>query len=520
MESTPSVLSFSAGRTTSNATLQEIYIDGEVKEEVKVDSGPRNQDLEGLSGTRHPKALRALARLYFNGMFLSNVRDEALKIPVLAHYISRIRLETASHDEVRAAVERVEAAASNQVAIALLSEALHKHIKKFGDSISLNPTSDEEALELLDGVPILDERFAAYLDKIGAESAEKVRKNGRDRATKNDTFGLWLSDRPLLALARALWVTEVKERVEHRARNPPALVRAVHAPVAALFANKGRRDETKDGQRTLTLEGEVKFSVAHIDATTSQAIVDRGLEKLDSLASIKTARYFVITGHENVFNREDDARRIVIPGGYQELAKRLGINASHAQEIVEAYHSIELQISPGRSTRLLIRTYGRATKNQPAMLEIVLGTALLPGYVFEPHGLRAEQKQLVPIVESLPGFVGRDNEHGAQAAASMVMVGHFREHAEELATDDSVHIDPNAMDRIFEQGGVPRKIRSQVLERWQQTKEDAPAFLLPKGKELYTLADPRANDFIKEGGKRQLIGAKNGRIAAAKRRAR
>ena len=62
--------------------------------------------------------------------------------------------------------------------------------------------------------------------------------------------------------------------------------------------------------------------------------------------------------------------------------------------------------------------------------------------------------------------------------------------------------------------------KRQVLERWQETKEDAPAFLIPKGKELFTLADVRANDFIKEGGKKQLRAAKHGRMSAAKRRAR
>ena len=378
-------------------------------------------------------------------------------------------------------------------------------------------------------IPVLDERFAVYLTKMGMpEYGDSVRFNGAERGKSPTTaFNLWIegevvsgkssSPNALTTLALALWCTRVRELADRYARNLPAIVRQVHAPVAALFSNRARRDETKDGQRTLTLPGEVKFHVAHIDADTSRVFLERGITKLGSIAGIKLFRYLVKTGHERVFNNVADARLIRIEGGYQELARLIGSNRAPVRDIVEAFCSIELLISPTQSTLgLLTRTYGRATKNQPAMLEMVLGSALLPGYVFD-SGLRGEQKQLVPIVEFLPGFVGRDNDHGAQAAASMATVGYFRERAEELADEGAVCIDQRRWDQLCDQAGVIRKLRSLVLERWQENKDDAPAFLCSTGKERFTLADVRANDFIKEGGTRQLIGAKNGRIAAAKR---
>src|SRR5690606_18257102 len=130
-----------------------------------------------------------------------------------------------------------------------------------------------------------------------------------------------------------------------------------------------------------------------------------------------------------------------IDGGWSTFANDvLGMRGKKAAEqvrdIIEAMHATELPLPPhGNYTRLLIReAHTPRGRGGQQWIKLLVGWALLPDYVDELQaklGNTAEARRaarLVPLLD-VPPLVGRDNEQGAQAAFSMLLVAYMRDHA-------------------------------------------------------------------------------------------
>lgn len=215
-------------------------------------------------------------------------------------------------------------------------------------------------------------------------------------------------------------------------------------------------------------------------------------------------------------------------GGYDALAEQLELSSHKGsqaiRDIIEAEHSVNIPVPPDNTyTRLLIRTFRAGRGRRRAHLEIVLGTALLPNYVHElkAAGLTGRQIRLVPMLP-LPLMIGRPNEHGAQAALSMLIVSHLRDNARELAQKGSVELSAETMARLAERAGLPRAFDLvRLLDMWSQSGTDELAFLRRTEKDRYTLAEQHraALDFMVEGGEREIGSSHRGKAAARLRNA-
>jgi hypothetical protein len=346
-----------------------------------------------------------------------------------------------------------------------------------------------------------------------------------------------IAPRYLVVIAWAIWCDEVRHAdgvrrpLEEVARKPVALVRHVHDAVASLFTRRPEveysgvqlslplrhggtfrlRDEALVSQLALADEATL--------ATWRREAVRRGVALFGSVTGHRVIRHQIKAGHEQVLSGNPDPRVIVIEGGWSGYAERLGVAGKKAAEqvrdVVEAEHACEIPLPDGSYGTLLSREIRPGFRGRPALLRLILGTALLPHYTNDLRrlmGARAKTREgamalrLVPVLD-LPPFVGgRSNEHGPQATLSMDVVKLIRDRARELVEDGGVLLDATAFARMAESVGVPLAMAAAVLDRWTRDGDDGPALLKRVGPDRYTLGDAHAaaRAFLEESGRTSL----------------
>jgi hypothetical protein len=332
----------------------------------------------------------------------------------------------------------------------------------------------------------------------------------------------------------ALWV----DRVLPRLKKPAALAMLVHDPVVDLFSgfSRLRREEERNGQRVLSLPGDVLVRVLtrDNDDLIDSSSLDRGLKLFGSVTGHKLLRWQIYTAHRQAIDHNPDPRVIRVEGGYAALAHDLlGLKGRKAaimvRSIIEAEHSIDIPLPPrGEYVRLLIRRYRQAVGQRPAYLELVLGTVLLPDYVHELQQVYGNKSlesrratRLVPVLP-IPPLIGRDNEHGAQATLSMLLVAYLRDHARDIVQHGGVTLNRSTLVELARRAAFPYSADlDRLLERWTSDGDDGPAMLKLIGPNRYTLGDAyaAARAFIEEGGRRELDASDAGKSSVGKRAA-
>lgn len=347
----------------------------------------------------------------------------------------------------------------------------------------------------------------------------------------------WPAPLAVLMIAEALWRDIVKPRLEIAFRKPPALAMAVAEPIAHLFSTV-RREEERNGQRRLRLPGEVLVKIvdaaATIGADALNAImidrIDRGVKLFGSLASHRVLRWQIFTAHRQALNNNPDPRVLRVDGGWSVLAHDvLGMNGNKAadqvRDIIEAMHVTELPLPPhGDYSRLLIRETHTPRGRGKQWIKLVLGTVLLPDYVHELQEMAGNTiearrwSRLVPVLD-LPPAIGQDNEHGAQATFSMLLVAYLRDHAQELVEHGGVRFSETALGELARGAGLPIHRVRPLLDRWVNDGTDGPAFLKVVDGGRHTLGDAHATqrEFIEKGGRREIEGRRAGQRGAARR---
>ncbi len=435
--------------------------------------------------------------------------------------------------------EKVDDRAAAKPALAV---ALRVSLDELAAKLDEHPLATEEDARALEGgVLWLDELFAAHVERTGKQGkleAADTRAKSTERVERGawpEAFERWDRARPL-SLAAALWCDKVGPRLEEARRKPPAWAMCVAEPVAHLFS-KVRREEERNGQRTLRLPDEVLVRIAHsaatIGADTLDALmIDRGVKLFGSLASHRVLRWQIFTGHRQALEGNSDPRVIRVDGGWSTLAHDvLGMKGKRAadevRDIVEAMHATELPLPPrGNYQRLLLREAHTPRGRGQQWIKLVLGTALLPDYVHElqeavGHTLEGRRAvRLVPVLDVPPG-IGRDNERGAQATLSMLLVAYMRDNAREHLEHGGVELDNATLTELARRAGLTRDMTGPLLDRWTHDGDDGPAFLKLEGTR-YTLGDTHAaaRTFIEDGGRRELEGREAGKKGARRRRAK
>ena len=392
------------------------------------------------------------------------------------------------------------------------------------------------------GMLVLDGLLVAEMQKIGdcgkataKRLAERARQRGAALPVKEgvdlltaptdddrlDPLYWWHLDRPrgILALADSLWRDEVLPRL----KNPAALVRPAHTGLTALFSS-ARREEEATGQRALLL-GEPLVRLATVGLDAMQALRSaRGLKLFGTVPAHRALRYLVFEGHRLAIARDPDPRMLEYSSWSTFVRDCLHDHSKAAVEkyrsILWAMHSTDLVLPKGQTTRLLSLTDRKNGRGPGDRFQIVLGTVLLPNYVHELQRVTGgPREKLIPWLP-MPPFVGRERDHGAQANLQWHLLLALRDRADELVNYGGVALSAENLGKLARDSGLPLTLVPKVIERWTRDGDDGPAVLKETERGIYTLGDhyARERDFLEEGGRMSLDGARNGRLAAEKRK--
>lgn len=355
--------------------------------------------------------------------------------------------------------------------------------------------------------------------ETGRQAARSVHKVLRPWLVDAGDKGWLRAPQAVLFLSSALWHFEVR----HRVRNPPALVRTLHGEFARVFSSP-RREEEATGQRALAL-GEPLLRLACVGVDAMQALrSERGMNLFGSVPAHRTVRYLVFEGHRRAFARDPDPRMLEYSSWLTFVRDCLHDHSKAAVEkyrnILWAMHSTDLVLPNGQTTRLLTLADRKDGRGPGRPFQIVLNAPLMPNYVHELQNItRGPRDKLIPWLP-MPPFVGRERDHGAQANLQLHLLLALRDRADELVHYGGVALSEENLAKLARDSGLPLTLVPKVMDRWTQDGDDGPAVLKQTERGIYTLGDHYARErtFLEEGGRRELDGARNGRLGVAKRK--
>ena len=389
-----------------------------------------------------------------------------------------------------------------------------------------------EADQVLAGVlEHMGEKGRDLAAMIRRESEETSRRNHAGEISEEEAWQPWfptIDGRPPArhaALVLALWHDVVRRGLG----KPPALTRAIYAPVVGLLADREVQHDASTGERTLTSGSAVLARVVHVDASAVRYL-DSGIKLFDSIHAHRLLFHLASEGHRRALDASVlDPRILRYPGGYGALAEACGIRGNKAAEqvraILEALASLDVNLAPGRWAHLFSRDFTEAKGRRQAHLTITLGTPLLPDYVGElraavgEHGVGAHRaRDLIPLLP-VPPVIGRPNEQGRQATLALRVMSEFRDYAPDLARQMGAPLTPARFRELAEASRLPALMAPKVLEHWQHDHDDGPAFLKRTGTDRYTLGDAHLAErlFLEESGQLTLDSRAAGKQSADKR---
>ena len=467
-------------------------------------------------------------------------QNEGYRIALVTRFLAKIEVE-----EALARTHRSEAIAGLFDALALWGRKLRDRIAALPqDCVFSDPDYSRELAKEspdLGGGPHwlgeqpteIEEIYATTLEEIGnygAEQAAKLRAQPPAQSTE-EFWAPWLPPEgggtPVRHgwLVKVLWHDVVRPRLERAARKPPALARLVHAPVTALLSAPKVREE--GGQMALDLGLPQPCIIREVAGIPSAS---RGIELFKSIHAHRVLWHIVFAAHERAVSTPGWSPHLEYEGGYTALAEACGISggkgAAKVRELVDLFSVLDLTF-PGYSGGLLTRTVIEAKGHRRALLKIVPGTPLLPGYVHELRRVAGNasvaarrEQDLMPLLP-VPPTVGRANDAGPQATLQLLVVAHFRDHANDLAEGRGAPLPPDTWARLATEAHVPRSLTSRLLPHWLEDHQDGPAVLKRVDRNRYTLGDAHAaaRAFLEDGGRRSLDSSEAGRRSAVKRAA-
>jgi hypothetical protein len=382
---------------------------------------------------------------------------------------------------------------------------------------SATPKEIEEPAQV-DGMLCWDARAARFLENLGGEEARRtaqgVREKSRERmrafgAEKNaqtyqSLWRLWADPsfeltpvRFALTLAKVLWVDVVAARLARLHHyKAPALVRQVlDLTTNAIHHQTQLLEEETELLLTSRKTGKTvahikKEDLADLARRPWAPMIDRDiptqLAAARSLPGQRLLRFLVHKGfHQKLIEPKDDFRAVVIEGGLTELTRRLGMEPGRMSDKIrnalDALSVTRLALPHGGHEALLMWSLRPETTHRRAHLQILLGDALLPSYVFAmPDRTSSERlaRRLIPFPESLPPFVGSPNLHAAQAVLQLLVLEEFSDHAVELLEQGSIALEDKKWNLLADRAEVPTRLLPEIKEAWKTgAGEKTPAFL-------------------------------------------
>jgi len=354
----------------------------------------------------------------------------------------------------------------------------------------------------------------AYFEKEARERLEQYRaQQHEDLGKENRAPSLWRHDTRSAAGALALILWDVQLR--------PALVRekASHAalayPVAGDFSALWSPRTEVQGDR-LMLHGEEVARIELIDG----AVLDL-LKTGRGLTMHRLVRHVVSEVYRQEKGEGTNTGELLVHGGVSELARAIGDRPSHPEDTLQALRwgqALRVHWAGGSETGgLWTYHHEKGTKWAAGFVSITANAPLRPHYAVRQ--LERNQRILVPVVR-LPPFVGRFNDHAAQADFQWLVVRELVDRRKELHEFGGVTLEQERLRALADQAGLALSLLPRVMDRWTQDGKDGFAFLERTEGGRYHLADNEwfqgARRFLDETAKL----AKQRAVAASKRKPR
>lgn len=414
---------------------------------------------------------------------------------------------------------------SAQIAIEELVEDLKFILPKAEKDIGLPiQTSDRHNIEKI-GILSIDRKAHLFFKQsnIGPHSkafiedfSKLLESSSYDPKHRSDVW-----DNPLYfprQLAVLRWKDRVKDFIKKRRERPAALSVPIYRQIVSSFRRDGEINESCDsiidskGKTLLELS-----STAAIDIVTAKSMLRTGVPLLSSITAHHVLRWQLLEVHKQFVTKVKNPRLLVIDGGYKRLGELSGAGISNdtATKIrniifTQASCRFSYKSREGIWTGNLISfDHWEARGQKSSKLEIELRAPLCPGFVEELPigGLEfQEQRHMLPVVR-LPIFVGRPNDHGAQASFQMEMHLEERARAREsyerggilLSNDDLLELACKAQ-------MSPRLIR-KVMDAWISE-----GYVEKVDDCVFTIGPryPEAREMIKKAGELELQGQLRG----------
>lgn len=397
------------------------------------------------------------------------------------------------------------------------------------------------------GTYLLDDLLFTFINKLKKGEGTELFKAQFKQAYSDSSFAMssrinaW--KHPLFmyrCIANVLWFNGVKARAEGAYRKPPALPLIISDTINEIMKN-GTRFENATG-KVVSKKGDQlaiidKCTLDHIPsipmATLQKILSPQNAKILSSLNFHRLYRWEIETGTRQIIEGFADARMIHIPGGYPEIAHLIGAGSGR-KACTQVRDILAWQAAPKSFT--LRDKYGNekivAEGNmitferihggpKDSSVNIVLGTMLLPHSVFKllkptSNKLSREAVMLIPI-PSNPVLIGKPNTYASQMIFQMELLAEMRKKVKELIKNDCVFIPREKMEQLASEATLKAPL-SRVLDAWL-TDGEKPAFLQLVERDHYALGAQfkQHQDFIIEGGKREIALSKAGQKSAMKK---
>lgn len=160
--------------------------------------------------------------------------------------------------------------------------------------------------------------------------------------------------------------------------------------------------------------------------------------------------------------------------------------------------------------------------NKSSSLNLVIGTMLLPHSVFkllksESRRLSSESVMLIPIPDQ-PTLIGKPNTYASQMSFQMALYTEMRKNAKELIKNGCIYISQERMKQLARESNLSVPFHMRVIDAWL-SDGSKPAFLSLIENDHYSLGKhfKQDQDFIIEGGKRELALSKAGKTSASRK---
>lgn len=464
----------------------------------------------------------------------SHLPSVLLEVPFVAAHLAHALLRRIGAATL-AALAQSEVKAKEEASRTLAEDLLTAWLTRQVQELTLRvtpPATLSEAEREVSGVVELDQAAARLLQgtgKAGQAAWEKFsqRPRGKNpwvrwlRTTKEDPCSV----SGLHALARVGWLDVVKPQLERERTKPAALPRLIHAPVTQILS--GPRVVASGGRMSLDLGLPQPCIIREVAEIPNAA---QNIKLFQSIHAHRVLWHIVFTAHSRAISNPGWSPHLEYEGGYAALAEACGIGgrdgAVKVRELIDLFSVLDLTL-PGYQGGLLTRTFIEAKGQRRALLKIIPGTPLLPGYVFELQRVAGtaspaarRDQDLIPLLP-VPPVMGRANDAGPQATLQLRVVAHLRDHAADLAEGRGAPLPLDTWAQLAEESHVPRSLAPKLLPHWQEDHQDGSAVLKRVDRDRYTLGDAHAaaRAFLEEGGRRSLNSSEAGRRSTAKRAA-